>query len=178
MLGLPFSAKLDWGSEIISVAKIGALTRCMKFLSPEFALFLYKSVIQLCMKYCCHSWAGTPSCYLKLLDKLQKRIYRTLGSLSKCRQFESSVGITLLGVNLNWLNWLLFLILEGGLLVILIYCMFFLSSFLHNTKMSMSSVSFVAQLDPGISVDRILCAFFSLYLHALQWLFSLAWSGF
>ena len=119
MLGLPFSSKLDWGSYIISVAKIGALTRSMKFLSPEFALFLYRSVIQPCMKYCCHSWAGTSSCYLKLLGKLQKRIYRTLGSLSKCRQFESS--ITLLGVHLNWLNWLHFLILEGGLLVILIY---------------------------------------------------------
>ena len=160
MLGLPFSSKLDWGCCIISVAKIGAFTRSMKFLSSEFALFLYKSVIQPCTKYCCHSWAGTPSCYLKLLDKPQKRIYRTLGSLSKCRQFESSIGITLLGVNLNRLNWLHFFILEGGLLVILIYCMFFLPSFLNNTKMSMSSVSFLAQLNPGISVDRMLCAFF------------------
>ena len=31
------------------------------------------------MEYCCHVWAGTPSGYLELLDKLQKRIYRTLG---------------------------------------------------------------------------------------------------
>ena len=30
------------------------------------------------MKYCCHVWAGVPSCYLKLLDKLQKRICRTV----------------------------------------------------------------------------------------------------
>ena len=31
------------------------------------------------MEYCCHVWAGTPSCYLGLLDKLQKRICRTVG---------------------------------------------------------------------------------------------------
>ena len=75
MLGLTFSSKLDWGSYIVSVAKtaskkIGALIRSMKFLSPEVALYLYKSTIQPCMEYCCHVWAGAPSCYLELLDKL------------------------------------------------------------------------------------------------------------
>ena len=50
----------------------------MKFLSPEVALYLYKSVIRSCMEYCCHVWAGTPSCYWELLDKLQRRIYRTV----------------------------------------------------------------------------------------------------
>ena len=48
MLGLTFSSKLDWGSYIISIAKtaskkIGALICSMKFLSPEVALYLYKS---------------------------------------------------------------------------------------------------------------------------------------
>ena len=28
------------------------------------------------MEYCCHVWAGAASCYLKLLDKLQKQICR------------------------------------------------------------------------------------------------------
>ena len=84
MLGLTFSSKLDWGSYIVSVAKaaskkIGALIRSMKFISPEVALYLYKSTIQPCMEYCCHVWAGAPSCYLELLDKLQKRICRTVG---------------------------------------------------------------------------------------------------
>ena len=32
-----------------------------------------------CMEYCCHIWAGPPSCYLELFDKLQKRICRTGG---------------------------------------------------------------------------------------------------
>ena len=53
-------------------------------------------------------------------------------------------------VNLNWLNWFHFLILEGGLLVILIDCMIFLSPFLDVTRMSMPTVSFLAQLDSGI----------------------------
>ena len=50
----------------------------MKFLSPEVALYLYKSTIRPCMEYCCHVWAGAPSCYLELLDKLQKQICRTI----------------------------------------------------------------------------------------------------
>ena len=29
-------------------------------------------------KYCCHVWVGAPGCYLELLDKLQKRICRTI----------------------------------------------------------------------------------------------------
>ena len=40
--------------------------------------YLYKSTIRPCVEYCCHIWAGAPSCYLGLLDKLQKRIYRTV----------------------------------------------------------------------------------------------------
>ena len=56
MLGLTFSSKLDWGSYIISIAKtaskkIRALIRSMKFLSPEIALYLYKSTIRPCMEY-------------------------------------------------------------------------------------------------------------------------------
>ena len=51
----------------------------MKFLSPEVALYLYKSTIKPCMEYCCHVWAGAPSCYFQLLDKLQKQIGRTVG---------------------------------------------------------------------------------------------------
>ena len=84
MLGLNFPSKLDWGSYIISIAKtaskkIGALIRSMKFLSPEVALYVYKSTIRPCMEYCCHSWAGATGCYLELLDKLHKRICRTVG---------------------------------------------------------------------------------------------------
>ena len=50
-----------------------------KFLSLEVVLYLYKSTIWPCMEYGCHVWVGTPSCYLELLDKLQKQICRTVG---------------------------------------------------------------------------------------------------
>ena len=91
MLGLTFSSNLDWGSYIISIAKtaskkIEALTCSMKFLSPEVALYLYKSTICACMEYCCHVWAGAPSCYLELLDKLQKQT---------CRTFDPSLAASL-----------------------------------------------------------------------------------
>ena len=81
---MAFSFKLDWGSYIISIGKtaskkIEALIHSMKFLSPEVALYLYKSTIHPCMEYCCHVWAGAPSCYLELLHKLQKRICRIAG---------------------------------------------------------------------------------------------------
>ena len=75
MLELTFLSKLDWGPYFICISKtdskkIGVLIRS-KFLSPEVALYLYKSNIRSCMEYCCHVWAGTPSCYWDLLDKLQ-----------------------------------------------------------------------------------------------------------
>ena len=67
-----FSSKLDLCSYIIFISKtaskkIGTLNRFMKFLSPEIALYLYKSTIRVCMEYCCHFWAGAPSCYFLFL---------------------------------------------------------------------------------------------------------------
>ena len=79
ILGPSFSSELDCGSYIVSIAKtaskkIEALTGFMKFLSPEFALYLYKSIMRSCKGCCCHVWAGAPSCYLDMLDKLQKLV--------------------------------------------------------------------------------------------------------
>ena len=50
MLELTLSSKLNWGSYIFSIGKtvskkIGVLIPSMKFLSPEVALYLYKSTI-------------------------------------------------------------------------------------------------------------------------------------
>ena len=80
---LTFSSKLNWGSYVVSIANtasknIGALIRSITFLSPEVALHLYKSIIRSCIEYCCHTWASAPSCYLELLDKLEKQIFRLL----------------------------------------------------------------------------------------------------
>ena len=72
------------------------------FLSPEVALYLYKSTIHPRVEHCCHVWAGAPTCFLEVLDKLQKRICRTVGPtlatslepLAHCRNVASfSIGI-------------------------------------------------------------------------------------
>ena len=110
------------------------------------------------MEYCCDVWAGAPSCYWELFDKPQKRICRTVGPLlaasieplAHCQNMVSLsffISITLVDVLQNWLNWFHFLFLKGNLLVILIDCMIFLSPFLDVAKISMSTVSFLAQLD-------------------------------
>ena len=62
----------------------------MKFLYPEVSLYIYKSAMRPCMKYCCHVWAGAPSSNLELLDKLQKQVCRTVG-LSPAASLEPLV---------------------------------------------------------------------------------------
>ena len=127
MMGLTFSSKFDWGPYINCIAKtvskkIGALIHSMMFLSPEAVLYLYISTIRPCTEYCCHVWAGASSCYLKLLDKLQKWICRTAGP-SLAASLEPlahrlniargcPIGITLVDLYLNSFNWFHFRILE------------------------------------------------------------------
>ena len=89
MLRLTFSSKLDWDSYIISITKIaskkiGALIHSMKFLSTEVALYIYKFTIQPCMEYCFHVQLGTLSCYVELLDKLQKHDMQNCQSFTCC----------------------------------------------------------------------------------------------
>ena len=64
-ISLAKSSKLDWSSYIISISKT--------------ASYLYKSTIRPCMEYRSHVWADAPSCYFELLDKLPRRICRTVG---------------------------------------------------------------------------------------------------
>ena len=109
-----------------------------------------------CMEYCCHIWAGAPSCYLELLEYAGLLVLHLLLLLNPWLIVKMwpaqvfSIGITLVDVLQNWLDWFHFLFLEGGLLVILIECMIFLSPFLYVTRMYMSTVSFLTQLDYGI----------------------------
>ena len=163
ILGLTISSKSDWGSCIISIAKTASKNiGTMKFLSPEVALYLCKSTIFPCMEYCCHAWAGAPSCYLELLDKLQKPICRTVGPwhAASLESLAHRQNVAILSLfyrdyfsrcsSQNWFNWFHFLFLGVGLLVILIDCLIFLPPFLDVTRMSMSTVCFLAQVDSGI----------------------------
>ena len=78
-------------------------------------LYLYKSTIWPCMEYSCYVWTVAPSCYLESLDKLQKRMCRTvvpslavsLEPMAHCRNVASLsffIVVTLVDVRLNWLN--------------------------------------------------------------------------
>ena len=142
MLGLTFSSKLDWGSYVIPIAKtaskkIGALIYSMKFLSPEVALYLS----ELCI---CISLISYKNEYAELL------VLHLLPLLNHWHIIKTYPAIILVDVHLNWLHFFHFLILGGGLLIILIDSMIFLSPFQYVTRMSMSTISFLAQLDSGI----------------------------
>ena len=129
----------------------------MKFLSPEVAVYLYKSTIHPCIEYCCPVSPGAPSCYLELLDRLQKQISRTIvSSFAACleplahrrnrasRSFFYRYYFGRCSWKLAQLVPLSFF--KGGLLVILTDCLIFLSPLLDVTRMSMSTVSFLIQL--------------------------------
>ena len=130
----------------------------MKFFSFKVVLYLYKFTIWSCIKYCCHVWADAPSCYLELLDKLQKWISRTIGpllaasleplphhwnvaSLSLLYRYyfgrRSSELAQLIPLPYSW---------ENSLSLFMI----FLSPLLDVTRMSMTTVSFFTQLHSGI----------------------------
>ena len=154
MLRLAFSSKLD--SYIIAIAKtaskkIGALIRSMKFFSPKVAL--YKSTIRPCMENG-REWKTvvmSPSCYLELLDKLQKWICRIVGpslapSLEPLTHRGNVTSLSLFyryyfGRCSSELAQMVPLPYPPGRsrLVILIDCMILMSPFLDVTKMSMSS---------------------------------------
>ena len=133
----------------------------MKFLSPEVALYLYKSTICPCMEYCLHVWAGAPNCYLELLDKLQKRICKNVGpSLAACLETLAhrwNVASSSLfcrycfGVCSSELAQLVPLPFSRGRSTHFSDCLIFLLAFLEVTRMSMSTVSFPTQLDSGTS---------------------------
>ena len=161
MIGLTIYSKLDQGSYIISIAKtalkkVKDLIHSMKFLSPEVAQYLFKSTICPFMAYCCHIWAGASSCYLELIDKLQKRMCRTVGpafaaSPETLAHHRNVTSLSLFhrsyfGRCSSELTQLVPLfLLEGGLLVILIDCMIFLSPFLDVLSLHSQILEFSAE---------------------------------
>ena len=162
ILGLTFSSKFDRGFYIISIAKttsqkIGALIRSMKFLSAEVALYLCKSTIWPSMEWRCLVRAGAPSCYLELLDKLQKQTCRTVGSSLAASLEPMAQNVASLNLFQRYYfgrcsSELVPLPYSQGrsILVILIDCIIFWWPFLHVKRMFMSTVSFLAQLDSWI----------------------------
>ena len=141
--------------------KLVSLTR--ETIKSQLSIFLWirkKFGVQHKTHIKCLGWCT--QFYLELLEKLQTQICRAVGpslaaSLEPLAHHWNvaslslfSIGITLVDFLQNWLNWFYFVFLEGGLLIILIDCMIFLSPFLDVTSMSMSTVSFLTQVDSGI----------------------------
>ena len=131
---------------LLVLSRKNHLLRCWAW--PEVALYLYKCTICPCMGYCCPVWAGAPSSYLELLDKLLKRICRTVGpslavSLEALAHCQNVASLSLFyryhfgrSSSTDWLNWFYFLFLKGGLLVILTDCMIFLFSLAWSESQS------------------------------------------
>ena len=155
MLGVFFSSKLDWDSDIISIAntafkKIGALICSVKFLFPEDTLHLCKPTVRASKEYCCHGWAGAVNCHVDMLDKLQKLVCETVcPSLAATleplahRQIVASISL----FNRNFFGRCSS---ELAKLFLLPCYLIFLSPFLDVTRMPVSTGSFLVLLDSEI----------------------------
>ena len=100
------------------------------------------------MEYVCYNWVGASSCYLNPLDKLKKRppLSNPRLIVEMLSLWVFSVGISLVDVHVDWLDWFHVLIHVSGPLVILISWMIFLWLFLDVVRMSMPAVSYLALL--------------------------------
>ena len=132
----------------ISSKKIEVLIRSIKFLSPEVALYLYKSTMRPYMEYCWHFWADAPSSHLELLDNLQKQICMTFGSIlaSSLEPLAHRRNVANLSLLYRYYfgrcspelaQLFHFLFIERSLIVRMINHTIFLSPFLYVTKMCM-----------------------------------------
>ena len=158
MLGLTISSKLDWGS--ISLAKSVSKTNWStdSFHEVSFSwscCYLYKSTKWPCME-CCYVWAGTPSCYLELLYKLQKRISRTVGPslVASLESLAHCGNVASLSLFYRYYFGRKFIQTSSTsstfLFLVEVYSLFWQITFLDVLRISMSKVFFLAQLDPGI----------------------------
>ena len=67
---------VHWGKKWLADSNAGK-TQLVSFDQSNNNWSIDPPCIHPCTEYCCHVWAGAPSCYLELLGKLQKRICRT-----------------------------------------------------------------------------------------------------
>ena len=130
----------------------------MKLFPPEVGLYLYESTILPWIEYCCHVWAGAPSFYLEMLDKLQKRIFRTVRPSFAASLEPLGHCLNVASLRLSYRYYFGGCFSEQTQLVPLPCsrgrttrdCTIFLSPFLDAIRIFMSTVSFLAQLDCGI----------------------------
>ena len=150
---------------VITWSVLPGLTTCKKFWSSICSMKL-SVFLRLCLRSLPSNFAwnnviicglSLPHCYLDRLDKLQNRC---VGLLVVRRwyyvpQRENVVNLTLF----CWCKWKVFIwtclfgfffLLSSAVYMFIIYCMVFLSPFLHVRRISMSAISFLVQLNSGI----------------------------
>ena len=140
----------------------------MEFLSPEFAPYVYKSTIQPCMQNTFVTYGLIPlvatwvcqigyrNGYVGLLLLELPPLLNPWVIVEMQPAYAFSTDISLVDVHRNQLSWFHFLIFEGGLLVVLIDCMIFLSPFLDVKRMSIVNSFFPRTARPWNSVYRML----------------------
>ena len=132
----------------------------LKFLSPEVVLISGCSTILPCIKYCCHVWAGAPSCYLELLDQLQNLMSTTVGPslaaslelLAHCRNVASLslfYGYYFGRCSSDLAQMVSLPYSQGRSTRFCIAYIIFLSPFLDVTRIFLSTALFLAQLNSG-----------------------------
>ena len=165
MLGLTVSSKLDWVLTLPILLKLPPRKLEPWFVLRSFFLLrllfismnlpsghvlntvVMSGLVLLVVTWNCwisykNGYAGLLVLHCCILWTLVHR--RNVASLSLfCRYY-------LVDVHRISINWFSVLTLEGVLLLALIDCMIFLSPFLNVTRISMSTVSFLARLESGI----------------------------
>ena len=135
ILRLSYSSKLDCGSYITSIVKtvsdkIGVLIRSMTFFPPEVGLVSlnlpygleWNAVVMPGLVLLAATWKCKISYkneYLGLFFLHLQLLWNTWAIVEMQLAYVFPVGISLVDVCLNWLNWFHFLILVEDLLVIL-----------------------------------------------------------
>ena len=146
--------KLDRGPYIACIAKtaskkLGALICSIKFIFFEVTFYIYKYTMQLCMEYCWHIWAGVSTWYLVMLEVTETGMqdcWTNTCCLSWTQSHRKNLFLRYyFGRCSSELNSIFSWVVHS-----LFWWVIFLPSFLVVIRMPMSTVSFHAQLDPGI----------------------------
>ena len=160
MLGLFFSSKLACGFYLVRLS----LLLKLEVSASGVTLYLCKSTIRPFQQFPYLGWGrgegggGVPSFYYINCKNgyVGLLVLHLLFFLNSWLIVETQptedfpINITLVDFDLNLQNWLPLFILVADALIILIAYLIFLSSFLDVIRMSMSTVSFIAQLQSGV----------------------------
>ena len=109
-LGIIFSYYILMTLMMLSITLLSMLLILLSTRSVirQVAIYHYRTTIRPCIECCCHVCTGAPSCYLDMLDDLQKWVCRNVRSslfvswtLFSSSKRVTSVGITLVDIHLN-----------------------------------------------------------------------------